>query len=123
MTIEKRSMFFLGNVPSRSTATPPRKDGTAGETLISMDSGRGISFAQGLRNVLVLGQTGSGKTHNVLTPALEALFNADCGGLVIDPKGTLGEIVRAAAAACGRADDVLEFGTSPTACKTNLFTG
>ena len=93
------------------------------EALFTFDSGRSISFAEGTRSTLVLGNTGSGKTRSVLLPMLDAFLRADFGGLVLDVKGNLGDQVRTLAKACGREDDIVEFGSGALANSMNLLAG
>ena len=93
------------------------------DCLLRFDSGRALTFAQGARSSLVIGGTGSGKTRSVLLPAARNLLRAGYGGYIPDYKGNLRTQIRAIAADCGRLDDIVEFGTSATACPTNLLAG
>ncbi len=105
---------------SHSAARPPIKS-SLNDTLFTFDSGRRLSFAEGVRSTLVLGGTGSGKTTSVILPMLDALLRRGFGGVILDVKGNLGAQTRELAKACGRLDDVVEFGSSPDACATNLL--
>ena len=104
-------------------ATRPAPEPAATGGLLSFDSGRTLSFAQGTRNVLVLGQTGSGKTRSAVLPCINNLLRAGFGGLILDVKGNLRGQVRALARACGRENDIIEFGSDDSACRTNLLGG
>lgn len=95
----------------------------SGDELLRFDSGLAISFEQALRNILIIGQTGSGKTTAAILPIIRSLLAGGCGGLVLDVKGSLRALVRAVARACGRENDIVEFGASPTACGTDLLAG
>lgn len=112
------AMGFLAPIerPSGNACSPE-------EALFTFDSGRTISFAEAVRSTLVLGGTGSGKTCSVMLPVLDALLRAGFGGLVLDVKGNLGDQTRTLARACGRGDDVVEFGSGPQANHTNLLAG
>lgn len=109
------------NVPEgHPTARPPIKS-SSNDTLFAFDSGRCLTFAEGVRSTLVLGGTGSGKTTSVILPMLEALLRRGFGGVILDVKGNLGAQTRELAKSCGRLNDVVEFGSSPDACATNLL--
>ena len=121
-------MGFLAPIPPSSaieslsslcSPTSPSPD----HTLFTFDSGRCFTFAEGVRSTLVLGGTGSGKTTSVILPMLDALLRRGFGGVILDVKGNLGAQTRELAKACGRLDDVVEFGSSPDACATNLLAG
>lgn len=94
-----------------------------GEVLVSFDSGASISFADAGHNTLVCGSTGSGKTSSVILPACRNLFQAGFGGLVIDVKGNLVGQVRKLAGHCGREEDIIEYGTAPSAQPVNILHG
>ena len=91
--------------------------------LFTFDSGRGITFEEAVRSTLVMGGTGSGKTSSIVLPMCHNLIKAGFAGLIIDVKGNLGKQVRRIAKECGREGDIVEFGSSSTACKTNLLDG
>ena len=109
------------NVPDgHPTGRSPIKT-SSNDTLFAFDSGRCFTFAEGVRSTLVLGGTGSGKTTSVILPMLEALLRRGFGGVILDVKGNLGAQTRELAKSCGRLNDVVEFGSSPDACATNLL--
>ena len=112
---------FLAPLAAVEVADQPVETCKPDEALFTFDSGRTISFAEGARSTLVLGNTGSGKTRSVLLPMLDSLLKAGFGGLVLDVKGNLGSQTRALARACGREDDIVEFGSGPMANATNLL--
>lgn len=91
------------------------------EQLLRFDQNSAIHFDEAAHNTLVLGSTGSGKTSSAILPACRQLFKAGFAGLVIDIKGNLTEQIRRIAADCGRAKDVVEFGTSRTARRVNIL--
>lgn len=94
-----------------------------GNRLFTFDSGRGITFEEAARSTLVMGGTGSGKTSSLVLPMCRNLIQAGFAGLIIDVKGNLGKQVRCIAKKCGREEDIVEFGSAATACKTNLLDG
>lgn len=91
------------------------------EALIRFDSGRAISFADAMRHTGVFGSNGTGKTVQVVVPAMESAIRSGSMTLIIDPKGTLAGYARAIAKACGRAGDIVEFGTTPSAMPINIL--
>ncbi|MBO4313630.1 MAG: type IV secretory system conjugative DNA transfer family protein, partial [Desulfovibrio sp.] len=120
MTTNRRPMGFC----AVHNPVIVRADGhPSGNDLLRFDSGRRLTFAQALRNILILGQTGSGKTTSVVLPSVRSLLAAGFGGLILDVKGSLRPHVRAIARACGREGDIVEFGSDPSANRTNLFAG
>ena len=110
------SDLFTPSAPVKTLAHPD-------ETLIQFDSSRGLSFANATRNILILGQTGAGKTESAVVPGISALLAAGFGGIILDIKGNLRNAVRAAAAACGREDDIIEIGSAPNATPVNILSG
>ena len=113
------SAFRTAGLASPCPQTRPSSD----QTLFTFDGGRSLTFAEGVRSTLVLGGTGSGKTTSVILPMLDALLRRGFGGIILDVKGNLGAQTRELAKACGRLDDVVEFGSSSDACATNLLAG
>ena len=112
------AMGFLSARPeSKSLPVSERPE----EQLVQFDSGVAIHFDDAAHNNVVFGTTGSGKTSSVILPACLNLFRQGFGGLIIDVKGNLSSRVRRIANECGRAGDVVEFGTSPFAKKVTLF--
>ena len=111
--------FRTAGLASPCPQTRPSPD----QTLFTFDGGRSLTFAEGVRSTLVLGGTGSGKTTSVILPMLDALLRRGFGGIILDVKGNLGAQTRELAKACGRLDDVVEFGSSSDACATNLLAG
>ena len=103
---------------SQPHTTSPSED-----ALFTFDSGRTLSFADGARSIAIIGGTGSGKTTSVVLPMIDALMRQGFGGVILDIKGNLGAQTRALAQKCGRQDDIIEFGSSPTAQVTNLLAG
>lgn len=95
----------------------------ADECLFTFDKGHSISFTEAVRSTLIIGGTGSGKTSSLVLPMCHSLLKASFGGLIIDVKGNMGQQVRQIARACGREADIVEFGSSSHACKTNLLEG
>lgn len=95
----------------------------ADECLFTFDKGHSISFTEAVRSTLIIGGTGSGKTSSLVLPMCHSLLKAGFGGLIIDVKGNMGQQVRQIARACGREADIVEFGSSSHACKTNLLEG
>ena len=109
----------IESLSSPCSSTSPSPD----HALFTFDSGRCFTFAEGVRSTLVLGGTGSGKTTSVILPMLDALLRRGFGGVILDVKGNLGAQTRELAKSCGRLNDVVEFGSSPDACATNLLAG
>ncbi|MCL2124274.1 MAG: type IV secretory system conjugative DNA transfer family protein, partial [Desulfovibrionaceae bacterium] len=72
---------FVKHTP-RKECVVPRAD-----QFMRFDSGRGISFAEGCHNTIILGSTGSGKTSSAILPAAAAFLSAGFPGLAIDIKG------------------------------------
>lgn len=93
----------------------------ADECLFTFDTGHSISFAEAVRSTLIIGGTGSGKTSSLVLPMCHSLLKAGFGGLIIDVKGNMGQQVRQIARASGCEADIVEFGSSSHACKTNLL--
>ena len=93
------------------------------DALLQFDSGRILSFDNATRNIAVLGQTGAGKTESSVIPAIRSLLAAGFGGVILDIKGNLRDSVRAAAASCGREDDIIEIGSAPSAAPVNILQG
>lgn len=93
------------------------------DCLFTFDNGHSISFAEAVRSTLIVGGTGSGKTSSLVLPMCHSLLKAGFGGLIIDVKGNMGGQVRQIARACGREADIVEFGSSSHARKTNLLKG
>lgn len=91
--------------------------------LLRFNDGTGITMADANYNVIALGSTGSGKTSSAILPAAKSLLEAGYGGLIVDIKGNLGPQIRALAKACGRKNDIVEFGTSKKATSINLIAG
>lgn len=110
----------LGFRASPANAPKPEKEVPDTECLLKFDSGKTISFEDGLHHLLCLGTTGSGKTMSLIAPALRSHILAGHGGLVIDIKGSLFKWIRAMAAEAGRLGDIIEYGTFPSAIKTNI---
>lgn len=71
------SDLFTPPAPVRTITNPD-------ETLIGFDSGRGLSFANATRNIVILGQTGAGKTESAVIPAIRSLLAAGFGGIILD---------------------------------------
>lgn len=108
----------IGFVPAKTVRKQrPERD----DLILRFDSGAGISRAEGCHNTAILGSTGSGKTTSGILPVAMALLKAGFGGLVIDVKGNLTNAVRLLAARCGRAEDIVEFGSGPRATPVNLL--
>lgn len=93
------------------------------DSLLTFDDGSGLTFEQGTRNTLVTGQTGSGKTESVIRPMIYNLIRRGLGGIIFDVKGSLRQDVYALAKSVGREGDIVEFGSSQDAYRTNLFAG
>lgn len=110
----------LGFCASKDNAPKPEKEVPDTECLLKFDSGQSLSFEDGLHHLLCLGTTGSGKTMSLMAPALRSHIAAGHGGLVIDIKGSLFKWIRAIAAEAGRLSDIVEYGTFPSAVKTNI---
>ena len=95
---------------SQPHTTSPSED-----ALFTFDSGRTLSFADGARSIAIIGGTGSGKTTSIILPMINSLLRRGFGGVILDIKGNLGAQTRALAQECGRQDDIIEFGSAPTA--------
>lgn len=91
------------------------------DAFLQFDSGRHVSFNDANLHTLVLGTTGSGKTRSVLLPALKRHIEAGNAGLIEDIKGNFSDYVRAMAVACGRENDIVEFGIGSAASPINLL--
>ena len=89
--------------------------------LFSCDSNFTIPFETGVKSVMIIGSTGSGKTASVILPMIKNCIKENMGGVILDVKGNLRAKVRAIADSYGRIDDIVEFGASETACKTNII--
>ena len=93
------------------------------EALLRFDSGRALSFADAMRHTGIFGSNGTGKTIQGIVPAMDASIKSGVMELIIDPKGTLAGYARAIAEACGRAGDIIEFGTTLSATPINILEG
>lgn len=111
----------MGFLLPLSTAKPAARN--TQDCLFAFDNGHSISFAEATRSTLVIGGTGSGKTSSLVLPMCRSLLQAGFGGLIIDVKGNMGGQVRKIARVCGREADIVEFGSSAHACKTNVLEG
>ena len=78
------------------------------DCLLRFDSGCGITFEDAMHHLLIMGTTGSGKTAGTVLPSLFRLLMEGHCGLEGDIKGNLRAQVRALAARCGRATDIVE---------------
>ena len=115
-----RTVGFLSTSPETKHQ---QRERAPHECLLRFDSGNGITFEDARHHILVMGTTGSGKTASVVLPALFRLIEAGHCGLVIDVKGNLRGQARVFARQCGRADDLIEFGSAPSATPLNLLCG
>ncbi|QTO39699.1 type IV secretory system conjugative DNA transfer family protein [Desulfovibrio desulfuricans] len=113
---------FLASVKPVAVSHPPTTSPSE-DALFTFDSGRTLSFADGARSIAIIGGTGSGKTTSIILPMINSLLRRGFGGVILDIKGNLGAQTRALAQECGRQDDIIEFGSAPTAQATNLLAG
>lgn len=116
----KKPIGFLAN---EETSQPARAKVKEDEIFLSLDSGRFITFADATHHLLTLGSTGSGKSQTVIYPALQKLLRAGSFGLIIDIKGNMRGNIRRLAKQCGRENDIIEYGTSPSATPLNMLKG
>lgn len=119
--MSRRPMGFLAVSDKPTTINNNEPTHADVDTLLKFDSGRTISFPEGTHNTLILGSTGSGKTSSVVLPSLNSLIKSGYPGLIIDQKNNMTDKVRALAKLHGRENDIVEFGSFPTACRTNLL--
>lgn len=121
----KSSMGFLADLkatpscrkkPEKPVVLPDPQD-----LVVSFDSGKGLTFADSLHHAICFGTTGSGKTASILLPAINRILKAGYGLIMGDIKGSLGPSVRKLAANCGRAGDVVEYGSDPLAERKNML--
>ena len=112
---------FFAPVPYQEKQISAEPTIADNETLYECDSGRRISLDVGTRSVLIIGGTGSGKTRSVVLPMISNLIKNNLSGTIIDVKGNLRSQVRAIAAEHNRLEDVIEFGSHPSANKTNFI--
>ncbi|MCR4666887.1 MAG: TraM recognition domain-containing protein [Desulfovibrio sp.] len=114
----------IGFTASRDIArAKPVQEVSDCDSLMKFDSERILSMVQGTRSVANVGGTGSGKTSGVMSPMVDHLIRAGYGGLILDVKGNMLSKILPIVAQHGRLDDVVEFGTSPTACRTDFLEG
>lgn len=113
----------IGFTARRNTAPVVSAVPPCSKTLFVLDSGRHLSMENAIRSTSAIGGTGSGKTTSVVLPMADSLIAGGFGGLILDVKGNLRPKILAIAAHHGRLDDVVEFGTSPTACRTDFLAG
>lgn len=111
-------MNTIGFVPAKGVRKPRQE---RNDLILRFDSGLGISRAEGCHNTVILGSTGSGKTTSAILPATAALLKAGFGGLIIDVKGNFTNHVRLLARHCGRAEDIVEFGSGSQATPINML--
>ncbi|MBQ7537798.1 MAG: hypothetical protein IJT42_02380, partial [Treponema sp.] len=95
----------------------------ASDELLRFDSGRAITNNAGTRSLAIFGGTGSGKTGSLILPSVCNVVRNGLGGIIIDVKGNLREQVRAIVDHYGRTSDLVEFGSSNEANRTNLLDG
>ncbi|MCL2123015.1 MAG: type IV secretory system conjugative DNA transfer family protein [Desulfovibrionaceae bacterium] len=114
---------MVGYLAASSETKQQQREKAPHEYLLRFDSNNGISFEDARHHILVMGTTGSGKTASVVLPALFRLIEAGHSGVVIDVKGNLREQAHAFARQCGRAGDLIEFGSAPSATPLNLLCG
>lgn len=104
---------------------PPKKASPAivdpGQILITTDSGIIITMKDAWQHFATFGATGSRKTSNSILPMAEKLINAGFGGLIPDIKGNVYDQIYHFAVNAGREGDIVQFGTSKGAVKTNLL--
>ncbi|MCL2124194.1 MAG: type IV secretory system conjugative DNA transfer family protein, partial [Desulfovibrionaceae bacterium] len=112
----KSMIGFLSDLPEKRVKDPH-------DLLLGFDSGNGITFEDARHQILVMGATGSGKTAGVMLPSLSRLIKAGHCGVVIDIKGNLRDQARVFARHCGRANDLVEFGSALSATPLNLLCG
>lgn len=95
----------------------------AATAVLTYDSGNFMTCEDLAHHLLFMGTTGSGKTESGILPALHGLVRKGCRGLILDVKGNLRGKSRGVASACGRGEDVIEYGISPTAERVNIISG
>lgn len=101
----------------------PNKPKQLENCVIQFDSGNGVTFEDARHHILTMGTTGSGKTASVVLPAIQRLLEGGHCGLIIDIKGNMRRQVYALARDCGRADDIVELGSAPSARPINFLKG
>lgn len=110
------SIGFTSPAPAPSAGAPE-------SLLFRFDSGQGLTLEDLQRHLIVTGSTGSGKTASVGNPILAGMMKSGCALLITDQKGNFRDIARRLAWALGRQEDLIEFGSAPTATPLNLLAG
>ncbi len=116
----KKEMQEIGFVARRKSTNSEQKR-SVDKSVLDFDSGKSLSMDSLFVHLLAMGTTGSGKTKAGMCPVLAKVLLYGLRGLVIDVKGNLRQHVRALAAAAGRSDDIVEFGTAESAVPLNIL--
>ena len=111
-------MGFLAENAKQEWKALPRE-----EIMHRFDSGRAISFTDARMHTAITGTSGSGKTSQNIVPILDSTIAHIPTVLILDPKGTLGELVLGIADKYGRSRDLITFGTIASATPLNIIEG
>lgn len=117
MHIEERSIGFTASAPAKSQESKKSED----RLLLTTDKGLAIGLQDALCNTMATGTTGCGKTGSVGLPCASSLISHGLPGFLTATKTNFGQKIRSLAMAHGRSDDIVEFGSSPSAIRCNVL--